>query len=89
MEGITQHFQYFFLFLPGNQWGSSVPWTLNPCPTLTVLSLLLPALSTSRETDPFPVSVLCEKHPKETEEFSRLLGVKELADRRKGRRVKN
>lgn len=81
----------FLLFLPGIQWGSSVPWTLNPCPTLTVcshlLSLPLPPLSISRETDLFHVSVLCEKHPKETEEFFGLLGVKALAERRKGGRV--
>lgn len=91
MEGIAQHFQHFSLFLPGKKWGSSVPWTLNPCATLTVcshlLSLPLPALSTSRETDLCPVSVLCEKHPRETEEFFGLLGEKELAERRKGGRV--
>lgn len=34
-----------------------------------------------------PMSVLCEKHPKETEEFFGLLGVKELAEMRKGGRT--
>lgn len=39
-----------------------------------------------RERDLFPVCMLCEKHPKEIGEFFGLLGVKELAERRKGGR---
>lgn len=89
-EGTTQHFQHLFLFLPRNYWGSSVPWTESLSHTDSELppAFLASARSKHQQRDkPVPVSVLCEKHPKETEEFFGLLGMKELAERRKGGRV--
>lgn len=78
----------FPLCLPGNQLGAALC-----CEPLSHTSSTLPAafltplpLSTSRETDLFPMCMLCEKHPKGIKEYFGLWGVQELMEKRKGGR---
>lgn len=48
-----------------------------------------PTASKHQQRDLFPVCMLCEKHRKEIGKFFALLGVKEVVERRKGRKERS